>query len=358
MTDTPVSPGEAVQRVLAEPGLLAMAVQPIVNLDTGLTVGYEALTRVPASWRVRPDQLFEAARAAGQSGALTQRVLRATFALLDAVPVGSFMTVNVDPVDLVDPGVIDIFARRGNLTGLVVEVTEHQWPPEHDQVTATLSAVKAAGGMIAADDVGAAHAGVQQLLRVRPQMVKIDRELIHRLGIDPVAEALLRAFGILCDALDAWVIVEGVETQTQLSALYRLGVPLAQGFLLARPGPPWPTVDTTTVLLDRLPVDDDFETQIASTLAALVDPLQPGEYIRAQDGRYRLAGATIPCITAAPSTPLARAASHAMSRDAAQRFTPLLITSSSGEAIGTVSMENLLLALAATATPGTDQAAL
>lgn len=325
---------------LDRPGTLWLATQPIVDLATGAVAGYEALARLSGGHDVPPDRLFEAAGRLGLSDELQAVVCGAAVKLLGALPADTFLTVNVDPGHLASPVAVAPLLGEGSLTRLVVEVTERAWPDGTAAVDATLQRLAAKGALVAADDVGAGYAGLSQLMRLRPQMVKLDRGLVDGLGRDPAAELLVEAVGSLCSHLDAWVIVEGVEREEQLATLSRLGVPLGQGWLLGRPALPWPEGAATDLVRRR------------ASMAALDDAIAPlirrdaVAHHRDATGSYWLvtADGAAPATVMAPSTPIADALLRVVARTADQRWWPVLVTDVTGGVIGHVTIEDLVTA--------------
>lgn len=335
------APATAVARVLQDPASLVLVAQPIVDLETGVVAGFEALSRVPAEWGVAPDTLFAAARASGDSAVLAARTVTEALRLLDELPPNTFLTVNVDPGDLSSPEVLTVLESRPSLAPLFLEITEHQWPGDGLAVDAAVAALRERGAHFAADDVGAGYAGLGLLLRLRPEIVKIDRGLLEGIGRDPAAEALVVSLGALCSQLDAWVIAEGVETELQLAALMRMGVPLGQGWLFARAEPPFLEV------VNALPVHRRLRMLNLDDVVATVAGPCPAELDRDEHGRYWLPTQRDPLLTLGPDTPLNEAAQRALSRPDSQRWSPLLVTNSTGGATGVVTMESLVAALAA-----------
>lgn len=339
----PVRPGDAMGalgRILQDPELLEVVAQPIVDLVTGGAAGWELLARTPHSWAVPPCALFAAARERGSSALLHERVIREALRLHRRLPPNTFLTVNVDPGELATPSVLGMLLAEDSLARLVVEVTEHAWPEDRGPVDDAIRAVRELGGLIAADDVGAGYAGLTQLLRLRPHFVKIDRELVAALGQDPAAESLVRAVGELSGTLDAWVIVEGVETEIQLAALSRLQVPLAQGWLLGRPGPPFPGATGSELIRHRQSMNevDDAIWRLMRT---------PGHgYVRDEYGFYRRPGEPTAYLALSPTTPMRDAANRALARPPCARWTPILVTDGTGRIAGEITMEDLIGALA------------
>ncbi|WP_336922202.1 EAL domain-containing protein [Aquipuribacter sp. SD81] len=337
-----VTAEDAVRAVLSDPSLLTVVAQPLVDLTTGGVAGYEALARVPAEWDVAPDRLFAAAHRLGGSAALQAHVCEAVLRLLPELPGDTFLTVNVDPGDLVAAGAVAPLLARRSLTRLVVEITEHAWPDDTAPVDEVVARLRAAGALVAADDVGAGYAGLHQLMRLRPDMVKVDRGLVRELGDDPAAELLVQVLGELCSHLDAWVVVEGVETETQLAALARLGVPIGQGWLLGRPAAPWAGCADPELVRRRARM-----ARVEDTVASLLDTAPLG-HVRDDVGTYWLLGddGAVRATVMAPSTPVVDAAQRAVARGPRERWSPLLVTSRTGEVLGHVRVESLVTALA------------
>ncbi|MDO9380516.1 MAG: EAL domain-containing protein [Nocardioidaceae bacterium] len=333
-----LAPIDAVRALCDDPGSLTLVAQPIADLATGAVAGWEALSRAPTAWGVAPDDLFAAARRHGLSSRLESIVVQRAMDLLDLLPPDTFLTVNVDPVDVGVPEVMGPMLDRPSLARLVVEVTEHAWPRDRERVTRGLDLLRARGAVVAADDVGAGYAGLTHLMRLRPKIVKLDRELIADLGTDPAAEALVRSLGHLCGTLDAWVVAEGVETVAQLDALVRLGVPLAQGWLLGRPAEPWTGLADPGLLTDHVATG-----RRSGTLAGLVVPLPPG-YRRDDLGRWHHVEDPEPVATFAPTTTVREAVDRSLARQPRQRWDPLLVTDGTGAAIGIVLPETLVAA--------------
>jgi len=90
---------------------------------------------------------------------------------------------------------------------------------------------------LAVDDAGAGFASFRHILELRPTFVKLDRSLISRIDGDPAKKALVAGMRQFARSTGCRLIAEGVETDAERAALLRLGIRLAQGYLLGRPGP-------------------------------------------------------------------------------------------------------------------------
>ena len=124
----------------------------------------------------------------------------------------------------------------------MIELTEHEAFDEDGALELALTALRARGARIALDDAGAGYAGLQQLIRVRPDIVKVDRSLVAGIHEDASKLALLEALAHFATTTGAAVCAEGVEELSELRALARVDVTYAQGYALARPGPAWPVI--------------------------------------------------------------------------------------------------------------------
>ena len=237
-------------------GAIRPVFQPVLELATGRVCGYEALARVDAQPVRRPDQWFAQAHRCGLGAELEALALRAALAVDDR-PIGTFLALNVSPTGLLAPPVQD--ALPDDLTNVVIELTEHELFAAEETLEARLAELRARGARVALDDAGAGYAGLQQVIRVAPDILKIDRSLVHGAHADPSRYALLEALVSFAGTTGAAVCGEGVEDLADLAALADLDATYAQGYALGRPADPWaaltPGVAATATLREgvRLP---------------------------------------------------------------------------------------------------------
>lgn len=221
-----------VENVCLTDGALTLVAQPIVDLSGARIVGYEMLSRFSHG---TPDLWFAAAAEVGLAGAIDAKVVKQAMALRPHLPPDTFMSINLEPQAVVDPFVREALLDVGSLAGVVIEITEHSRIDDVAELLPSLDELRGAGALVAADDVGAGYAGLQALLELRPQIVKIDRSLIDGLDRSRAKLAMVKMLGEVANQMDAWVLAEGIEREEELVELLRLEVPLAQGYLLARP---------------------------------------------------------------------------------------------------------------------------
>ena len=120
---------------------------------------------------------------------------------------------------------------------LVVELTEHAVVEDYDILTRSLDLLRQMGVRVAVDDAGSGYASLRHILRVKPDLIKLDVSLIA--DIDHDRDKLALATGITSFAREVGikVLAEGIETAAQLECVTTLGVDYAQGYHLGRPGP-------------------------------------------------------------------------------------------------------------------------
>src|SRR4051794_3874539 len=237
-----VRPGSAQRPVIAgliERGLDAIQTvfQPVVERATGRAGGFEALTRIDAEPRRGPDEWFAQAHRVGLGDELEALAMRAALNV-PGRPEGTFLALNVSPRALLSAPVRAALPQ--DLTGIVIELTEHEVFGAAGELETELAALRARGARVALDDAGAGYAGLQQMIRIAPDILKLDRTLVHGAHADNSRQALLEALIGFASSTGAAVCAEGVEDLDDLRALVSLDVTYAQGYGLCRPGPPWP----------------------------------------------------------------------------------------------------------------------
>jgi EAL domain-containing protein (putative c-di-GMP-specific phosphodiesterase class I) len=222
-----------VQQVLDDQDI-TMVFQPIVDLLTSQVVGVEALARFSAQPQRRPDEWFAEAAAAGLGIELELLAVSAAVAHLDQLADGIYLSVNVSPRTALDPRLTQTL--RPQAARIVLELTEHARVDQYDHLLAALTELRNAGMRVAVDDAGSGYASLQHVLRLSPDIIKLDIELIRGVNADPARQSLAAALVLFGDKIGATITAEGIETDDELHTLRRLHVPYGQGFHLGRPG--------------------------------------------------------------------------------------------------------------------------
>lgn len=226
--------------------------QPIVQLETGLVAGFEALIRWrhPTRGLVPPGCFLPTAEASGIIQALGRWTFREACAALVRLTEGAppaalapgrpFMSVNVSARDFSDPGFVaaigGILRESGARSGdMKLEITESLLMQEPDSAAAALRACRALGLRIAVDDFGTGYSSLSYLHKFAIDTLKIDRSFVSTLGHSRTSQAVIEAVAGLASQLDMPVVAEGVEEPFQAAALRDFGCTYGQGYLYARP---------------------------------------------------------------------------------------------------------------------------
>lgn len=214
--------------------------QPIYSLADGRLVAMEALTRFPGDPSATPDVWFTEARHAGLGIEFELATLTAALEASEDTGRDVALTFNASPDLLTDPRLPPLLRRhRGRC--LVVEVTEHAVVEDYGLLAQALAMLRSHGIELAVDDAGAGFASLRHIVRLQPDLIKLDASLTQNLRGDPVRRPLADALIQFADRIDSRIVAEGIESNADLATWRELGAHYAQGYLLAAPGtPPFP----------------------------------------------------------------------------------------------------------------------
>jgi PAS domain S-box-containing protein len=215
---------------------LSTVFQPIVQVATGDVVGYEALSRFDTEPAQTPDRWFADAERVGLVIEFDLLALRSAFAAAEQLPEGAYVSVNVTPTTLQSRRLVDAI-EAAPLPGdrIVVEITEHVSVEDYQILREPLSKLRELGVRLAVDDAGAGYASFRHILLLRPEFIKLDREINSGIHTDAARRALAAAVAIFALDVGATVIAEGVETGEEASMIATLGIDAIQGYLFGRP---------------------------------------------------------------------------------------------------------------------------
>ncbi len=223
-----------VDRVLSD-GLLEIVLQPIVALATREVVAFEALARFALEPVRSPDLWFAEAATCGRLLELELAAVDAAFARLAELPERAQLTVNVSPATAASDAFHAALPTGAESERIVVEITEHAPIEDYDVVARGIQRLRRRGVRIAIDDAGAGFASLRHILRLSPDIIKIDMTLTRRIETDRAERALTRALISFAAEIDATIVAEGVQSEAEIGALRDLGVGYGQGFHLGRP---------------------------------------------------------------------------------------------------------------------------
>jgi EAL domain-containing protein (putative c-di-GMP-specific phosphodiesterase class I) len=220
-------------RGFCEDGELETVFQPVFDLEDGECVAFEALTRFPVEPSRPTAAWFARAAQVGVGIELELAAVEAALGHLDELPRGVLLSINVSPaaaITLELAALVEPVADR-----LIIELTEHEPVEDYAPLEAALLKLRASGARVAVDDVGAGFASLRHILRLTPDIVKLDLSLTREIETDPGRRALTLALVGFADGIGATITAEGIETEGELALLRRLGVDQGQGYYLGYP---------------------------------------------------------------------------------------------------------------------------
>jgi EAL domain-containing protein (putative c-di-GMP-specific phosphodiesterase class I) len=224
-------------------GTLWMAYQPIVGAASGELFGFEALLRSSEPTLPNPIALLEAAERLGRLRDLGRRIRgKATEPMKDATA-GTLLFVNLHARDLEDDQLVSPEQPLCQIASRVVlEITERASLDGVRDARERIKRLRELGFRIAVDDLGAGYAGLTSFAQLEPEFVKLDMSLVRDVDKNAVKQKLVRSMCALCKDMAITVVAEGIETRAERETCRQLGCDLLQGYLMAKPGRPFPSV--------------------------------------------------------------------------------------------------------------------
>ncbi|KKO55233.1 EAL domain-containing protein [Paenibacillus sp. DMB20] len=216
--------------------------QPIVNRDETV-IAYEFLLRPRQNGpSFQPHKLFEAARLIGLHSILDRAArISAIEASALWLPKGIKRFVNFLPSSIYNPEyclthTLDAIQRLSlDPADFVFEVVETEEVDDVKHLQAIFEVYRRNGISVAMDDVGAGYSTLEQMIRLKPDYVKIDRSLIDRCDENPEQQQFLLTIANTAREFGACVLAEGIERRQEFEFCCSIGVELAQGYLFGKP---------------------------------------------------------------------------------------------------------------------------
>lgn len=215
-------------------GAPEIVVQPILGLTSGRAVAYEALSRFSHGGpRLPPDQWFGLAHRVGLGPMFEARAVDLALKAGQHRPHGTLLSVNVSPSVLSSAELHDVLPS--DLSGIQFEITEKEVVEDPTRLAAILDALRTRGARIAVDDVGEGYAGLQRVMSISPDLLKLDRSLVTGVESEVGKAAMIEAVVRYAARVGAAVCAEGVESLEDLYVLADLDVAEAQGWVIGMP---------------------------------------------------------------------------------------------------------------------------
>ncbi len=229
---------------IMESCLIRTLYQPIVRLEDGAVIGYEALSRGPRHTDLEsPMALLAEAERSQCLWDLEILFRRLAIERAAGLEEGQVLFLNVDPRIIKDPGFHQGLTREYldavclKPSSIIFEITERYAIKDYQAFNRVLDNYREQGYQIAIDDAGAGYSGMHTIAVTQPNYVKIDMDIVRNIHLDPMRQAIVKSFILLGQTANIRIVAEGIESREELKALIRLGVYSGQGYYLQRPAP-------------------------------------------------------------------------------------------------------------------------
>ena len=222
--------------------------QPIVDIDSGVLAGFEALVRWdhPRRGLVSPSEFIPVAEENGLISQIGEWMLRESCRQLSvwreahagsddiwvSVNVSAMQFVDVDLVALVESALSDSCLPAELLK---IELTETAMAENLDHIVGVMQRLKEIGVRMSIDDFGTGYSSLSNLHRLPLDSLKIDRAFVTQMDESGESDEIIRTIVALARSLDLEVIAEGIETKQQLNQLRMLECQMGQGYYYSRP---------------------------------------------------------------------------------------------------------------------------
>ncbi len=215
---------------------ISFAFQPIIDLDSQTVASVEALARFVTSPHQTPDLWFSDAHKIGLGIALELAAAEKALQNISGLPAGTAMAINIGPEAILSQEMMNLLSAV-DPTRVVIELTEHLEVEDYGSLVDRFAQIRGLGVRLAIDDTGSGFSSFSHIIKLSPDIMKLDRELIQDIDKDPVRMSLTAAVITFAGETSTEVIAEGIETSDELNTLRNLGVRYGQGYLLGKPAP-------------------------------------------------------------------------------------------------------------------------
>ena len=219
-----------IRAVLQAAESLRIVFQPIIDLSSGRVAGHEALARFGSDGA--PGEWFRRAHDVGLGVELELMAVRAALA---AKPAEGYVSINVGPDTVMARQFFNVVFDDPEPERIVIELTEHEEFKDYPIVQNLLKKLQRLGIRIAIDDTGSGVSSLQHIVRLSPDLIKLDRSLISFIDTDPVRRTLGVTLALFAGEIGARLIAEGIERPEERDACAEIGIAFGQGYLLGKP---------------------------------------------------------------------------------------------------------------------------
>lgn len=228
---------------IVEHASLTSHFQPIVDVRSSQIYAYEALIRgvKPDGSLMFPDQLFEKSTRNDMNFLLDRLCRESALKTAATKKIKQKVFINFIPTSIYDPEYcLQSTVKWANQLefdpkNIVFEVVETEQVEDKEHLKKILEFYRAQGFGIALDDVGEGYSGLNNLIDIKPDIIKVDRNVIMNIDTDPMKQSVYKALYTLAKENGITVLAEGVETKEEFDVIEGIGVDLVQGYYFAKP---------------------------------------------------------------------------------------------------------------------------
>lgn len=233
---------EQALRVADLEGEIYPVFQPMVNVASGVTMTFEALARwsSPSLGNVSPNQFIPVVEQAGLMSRITPMLLRKCIEHMSLWPNDIGLSFNLSSQDLCSPDTIEkvlkiVAESNVDSSRIAFEVTESTVIQEFDLALLHIQMIRERGIKIALDDFGTGYSSLSYVNKLPLDKLKIDKSFIEDIETSDASQNIVRSVISLCRDLKMQCVVEGAETEAQISMLESLGCEIVQGYFYSKP---------------------------------------------------------------------------------------------------------------------------
>jgi EAL domain-containing protein (putative c-di-GMP-specific phosphodiesterase class I) len=221
---------------LLENQMLMTAFQPIYGLASQSVVGAEALSRFVSDDGASAELWFAEAAAVGLGANLEFSALGSAAAAAAKLPPQLYVSLNISPSSCIDPRLPELFDHiELPISRIVLELTDGIPDEEYLRFISAITPLRERGLRIAIDDSQSGAGILSRMLHLRPDFIKLGRNIIGGVDKDASQYALAACMVDFAEQIGSVLVAEGVETPEELRILTELGISAGQGYLLGRP---------------------------------------------------------------------------------------------------------------------------
>lgn len=239
---------ETLQQIILDEDIRTVY-QPMVDSHSGEIFSYEALSRGPEGTEFfNPLFLFEIAKESELLFELDNVCRKKAVDNAVAMNPKFKLFINALPTTIHETYFREVYLKEVlakynlNPENLVFEITESLAIQNYESFIEDIGRYTSEGYQIALDDTGTGYSSFETILKIKPHYIKIDISMIRNVDTDPLKQTMITALLNIAKSINAKSIAEGIETVSEYRKLQELGVDYCQGYLFAKPGPPFSDV--------------------------------------------------------------------------------------------------------------------